>query len=391
MLHFLMMQGNLKMENKKHAILSASSSHRWLNCPPSVRLSEGHQETVSDFALEGTDAHTLCEYKLRKALGLLVGDHPMPKLDWYSEEMEDCANGYVAFVLELIEEVKKTCADPIILIEQKLDYSKYVKDGFGTGDCVIIEDGMIHIIDYKHGRGVQVDANDNPQMMLYAIGALELFDHLYDVSEVSMTIYQPRRGNISTFKMKTDELYAWVNTVLVPVAKLAYKGEGKYKAGEWCQFCKAKTTCRERANANLKLAQSEFALPPLLDDEEIEEVLLKIDGLVAWANDIKDYALQSAISGKKWAGFKLVEGRSVRKYSDEAIVATTVENAGYDPYEKKLAGITEMQKRLGKSKFNELLGSYLVKPAGKPTLVPESDKRPEFNPAKADFMTKEGE
>lgn len=381
------MQGNLKMESKKHAILSASSSHRWLNCPPSVRLSEGHQEVVSDFAAEGTDAHTLCEYKLRKALDLVVGDHPMPKLNWYSEEMEDCANGYVAYVLELIEEVKKTCTDPIILIEQRLDYSKYVEDGFGTGDCVIIADGIIHIVDYKHGRGVQVEATDNPQMMLYALGALELFDHLYEVSEVSMTIYQPRRSNISTFEMKTKDLYVWVDNVLVPMAKLAYKGEGTYKSGDWCQFCKAKTTCRERANANMKLASFEFAEPALLNDEEIEDVLKKVDGLVEWANDIKTYALQSAISGKKWNGFKLVEGRSVRKYIDDTLVATKVKDAGFDPYEKKLLGITEMQKLLGKSKFDELLSSYLIKPNGKPTLVLESDKRPEFNPAKADFMT----
>lgn len=379
------------MQSKKHAILSASSSHRWLNCPPSVRLSEGYQETVSDFAAEGTDAHTLCEYKLRKALDLVVGEYPMPKLDWYSEEMEECANGYVAFVLELIEEVKKTCSDPIILIEQRLDYSKYVKGGFGTGDCVIIADGMIHIVDYKHGRGVQVDAKDNPQMMLYAIGALELFDHLYEVNDVSMTIYQPRRSNISTFKMNSKDLYEWVSTVLIPMAKLAYKGEGKYKAGEWCQFCKAKTTCRERANENMKLAALEFAVPALLTDDEIEDILLKVDGLVEWANDVKVYALHSAISGKKWTGFKLVEGRAVRKYSDNVKVANQVKQAGYDPYEKKLLGLTDMQKMLGKSKFNELLGSYLVKPIGKPTLVLESDKRPEFNPAKADFMTNKEE
>lgn len=197
------------MQNKRHAILSASSSHRWLNCSPSVRLSDGQQDTVSDFALEGTDAHTLCEYKLRKALDLVVGEPPMSKLDWYSEEMEECANSYVAYVIALIEEVKKTCTDPIVLIEQRLDYSKYVEDGFGTGDCVIVADGIIHIIDYKHGQGVQVDANENPQMMLYALGALEMFGNLYDITEVKMTVYQPRRSNISTFEMKTKDLYEW--------------------------------------------------------------------------------------------------------------------------------------------------------------------------------------
>jgi len=375
------------MEDKKHAILSASSSHRWMNCPQSVRLSEGSQDVVSPYAAEGTDAHTLCEYKLRIALGLLKDNHPMPTLDWYSEEMEECANGYVAYVLELIEEVKKTCADPIILIEQRLDYSRYVSDGFGTGDCVIIVDGIIHVIDYKHGQGVQVEARENSQMMLYALGALELFDHLYEISDVSMTIYQPRRANISTFQMKTKDLYNWANNVLIPAAELAYNGEGDFKSGEWCQFCRVKTTCRERANANMMLAALEFAEPALLRDEEIEEVLKKIDDLVEWANDVKAYALHSAISGKKWTGFKLVEGRSVRKYVDDNIVATKVSAAGFDPYEKKLLGITEMQKLLGRSKFDELLSSYLIKPVGKPTLVLESDKRPEFNPAKADFMT----
>lgn len=379
------------MEAKKHAILSASSSHRWLNCPPSVRLTEGYQEEVSDYALEGTDAHTLCEYKLKKSLDLVDGEHPMPRLDWYNEEMEDCANGYVSYILQLIEEIKKTCTNPIILIEQRLDFSKYVEQGYGTGDFVLVADGLIHIVDYKHGQGIQVDANENSQLMLYALGALEMFGNLYDITEVRMTVYQPRRSNVSTFQMKAKDLYEWANNVLIPISKIAYEGQGEYKSGDWCQFCKAKTTCRERANANLKLAQSEFALPPLLDDEEIEEVLSKIDGLVAWANDIKDYALRSAISGKKWAGYKLVEGRSIRKYSDDNLVAKTVEDARYDPYEKKLIGITEMQKRLGKSKFDELLSELLIKPAGKPTLVPESDKRPEYNPAKTDFMTREGE
>ncbi len=374
------------MADKKHALLSASSSHRWLNCPPSARLSEGFKDSVSSFAAEGTDAHTLCEYKLKKALGLITNEEA-PSLTWYNEEMEDCANGYVAYVLEIIEEVKRSGIDPIILIEQRLDYSKYCENGYGTGDCVIIADGIIHIIDYKHGLGVQVDANKNTQLMLYGIGALELFSFIYDIENVVMHIYQPRRSNISTFKMKIIDLYDWVNNVLIPVAELAYNGEGEFKSGEWCQFCKVKTTCRERAIVNMKLASLDFLEPSLLNDEEIEEILLKVDGLVEWANDIKDYALQTAIRGKRWTGFKLVEGRSVRKYSDEKTVVSTITNAGYDPYEKKLLGITEMQKRLGKSKFDELLSGLLIKPIGKPTLVLESDKRPEFKAALADFMT----
>ena len=179
-----------------HALLSASSSHRWLNCPPSARLCEGYDDKGSDFAAEGTDAHSLCEYKLKKALGLPAED-PTENLTWYDSEMEDCANGYAAYVLELVEEAKKTCPDPVVLIEQRLDYSKYVEAGFGTGDCVIVSDDTLNIVDYKHGRGVLVDATENPQMKLYALGALDLFDCLYDIRTVTMTIYQPRRANIS--------------------------------------------------------------------------------------------------------------------------------------------------------------------------------------------------
>ena len=185
-----------------HALLSASSSHRWLNCPPSARLCEGYDDKGSDFAAEGTDAHALCEFKLRTALGLEAKD-PTEDLTWYNSEMEECANGYVAFVMELVEEAKKTCPDPVVLIEQRLDYSKYVEEGFGTGDCVIIADGTLHIVDYKHGRGVLVEADDNPQMKLYALGALELFDCIYDIDTISMTIYQPRRQNISTFEVSS--------------------------------------------------------------------------------------------------------------------------------------------------------------------------------------------
>lgn len=228
------------------------------------------------------------------------------------------------------------------VIEQRLDYSKYVEEGFGTGDCVIIADGTLHIVDYKHGRGVLVEADDNPQMKLYALGALELFDCIYDIDTVSMTIYQPRRSNVSTFTIPKAELYEWADQVLVPTAELAFNGEGEYHCGEWCQFCKAKADCRERANVNIKLARFEFRQPPLLTDEEVEEILGRIDDLIAWASDIKDYALQAAISGKQWSGYKLVEGRSNRKYTDENAVIAAVTAAGYDPYEHKILGITAM-------------------------------------------------
>ena len=368
-----------------HALLSASSSHRWLNCPPSARLCEGYDDKGSNFAAEGSDAHSLCEYKLRKALGMEAKD-PTEDLTWYDAEMEESASGYAAFVMELVAEAKKTCSDPVVLIEQRLDYSKYVQSGFGTGDCVLIADGTLHIVDYKYGRGVLVEAEDNPQMKLYALGALEIFDCLYDIDTVSMTIYQPRRANVSTFTLTRQELLDWAETVLVPTAELAYAGDGEYHCGEWCQFCKAKADCRERARANMELARYEFRQPPLLTDEEVEEILGKLDSLMDWASDIKDYALQAAISGKHWSGYKLVEGRANRRYTDENAVVAAVKAAGYDPYdEPKLLGVTAMTTLLGRKQFNDILGGLITKPQGKPTLVPESDKRPAMTTILDDF------
>lgn len=368
-----------------HALLSASSSHRWLNCPPSARLCEGYDDKGSNFAAEGSDAHSLCEYKLRKALGMEAKD-PTEDLTWYDAEMEESASGYAAFVMELVAEAKKTCSDPVVLIEQRLDYSKYVQSGFGTGDCVLISDGTLHIVDFKYGRGVLVEAEDNPQLKLYALGALEIFDCLYDIDTVSMTIYQPRRANVSTFTLTRQELLDWAETVLVPTAELAYAGDGEYRCGEWCQFCKAKADCRERARANMELARYEFRQPPLLTDEEVEEILGKLDSLMDWASDIKDYALQAAISGKHWSGYKLVEGRANRRYTDENAVVAAVKAAGYDPYdEPKLLGVTAMTTLLGRKQFNDILGGLITKPQGKPTLVPESDKRPAMTTILDDF------
>lgn len=373
------------MPPKGHAILSASSSERWLNCPPSARLCETYDDKGSNYAAEGSDAHELCEYKLRKALGMQASN-PTENLTWYSQEMEDCAEGYATFIIELVETAKKTCSDPVMLIEQRVDFSRWVEQGFGTADCIIIADGTLRICDYKHGLGVLVSAEDNPQMKCYALGALELFDAIYDIDTVSMTIYQPRRQNISTYELLKDDLYQWADDVLKPTADLAFAGDGNFLCGEWCGFCKAKHECRARAEANLLLAQYDFKLPPLLEDSEIEVILSRVDELVSWVSDIKDYALKQAVSGKQWNGWKLAEGRSNRKYANEAAVIEAVSDAGFDPYEKKLLGITAMQKLLGKSRFDELLASYIEKPQGKPTLVPDSDTRPAINNAKIDFM-----
>lgn len=373
------------MPPKGHAVLSASASHRWLNCPPSARLCENYDDKSSDYAAEGTDAHALCEYKLKNALGIEATD-PTENLTWYNEEMNECAEGYAAYILELVEKAKQTCSDPVVLIEQRVDFSRWVPEGFGTADCIVIADGVMNVVDYKHGKGVEVCAAENPQMMLYALGALEIFDGIYDIDEIYMTIYQPRKSNISVSVIEKDELLEWAQNGLIYRAKLAFEGKGDYQCGEWCRFCKAKTECRERAAANMELARYEFQKPALLNDDEIAEILGKIDELTAWASDIKEYALKQAINGKEWTGWKLVEGRSNRKYVNDNAVAKIVEAAGFDPYEHKVLGITAMQKMLGKAKFNELLGDFIEKPQGKPTLVPENDKRPAINTAKNDFM-----
>ena len=371
----------------KHAILSASGAHRWMNCTPSARLELEFDDNSGEAAAEGTAAHALSEHKLRKALRMR-SKKPVSPYD--SDEMDNYTDGYVEFVLEVIAQAKQTCSDPLILIEQQLDFSKYVPDGFGTGDCVIIADGTLHIIDFKYGQGVLVSAEDNPQMKLYALGALDLFDGIYDIEMVSMTIYQPRRENVSTSTVSKENLYQWAEEVLKPKAELAFNGDGNYCPGEWCQFCRAAVKCRARAEAKMKLATFEFALPPLLSDEEIADILSSIGDLTNWANEIIAYATDAAVNhGKKWPGFKVVEGRSNRKYKDEEAVAEAAKNAGYrDIYKQSLITITEMEKLMGKSKFNEILGELVMKPPGKPTLVPVSDKRPEMNTssAKNDFM-----
>lgn len=368
----------------QHAVLSASSSHRWIACPPSALLCAKGKDTPSEFAMQGTDAHSLCEYKVKKALGQAAKD-PTEDLTYFDSEMADSTDLYAQFVLEQTEAAKEKCSDPIVLVEQRLDFSKWVPGGFGTGDCVIVADGTLTVIDFKYGVGVLVSAEQNLQMMCYALGALELFDGIYDIKEVSMTIFQPRRDNVSTYTITKEELLRWADEVLSPAAQLAAKGEGEFKAGSHCQFCKAKATCRKRAEYNLELARYDFEMPANLEDEEIEVILSKADELVSRAADVKEYALQQAVSGKEWTGWKLVEGRSNRRYVNEAAAAEKVKAAGYDPYDHKVLGITAMTKLLGKTKFEELLGGYIEKPQGKPTLVPMSDKRPAMNTAANDF------
>ena len=367
-----------------HALLSASSSHRWIHCPPSIRLGEKYENRGSEYAAEGTEAHLLCEYRLKQMLGIDMED-PVPGLQYYSKEMEANAEGYAQYVAEVYEKAKESCEDPIVLIEQQVSYERWVRDGFGTADALVVADGTLHVIDYKNGKGVLVECEDNSQMRCYGLGSLELFDGIYDIQNIEMTIYQPNRDNISTCMLVKEDLIEWADTVLAPAAALAFEGKGDYACGEWCQFCPVKHICRARADYAMELAKYDFADPDVLEDEDIEDILARADELTSWASDVKDYALRQALSGKEWKGWKLVEGRSNRKYTDEEKVAAAVEKAGFDPYEKKLLGITAMTQTLGRKRFNELLGGLVMKPTGKPVLVPESDKRPAMNTAKDDF------
>ena len=363
------------MPPNSHAILSASSSHRWMNCTPSARLEREFADRETEAAAEGTAAHALCEHKLRRALKMR-SRKPVSKYD--CDEMDAYTDGYVEFVLEQLAQAKLECSDPLVLIEQRLDFSCWVPEGFGTGDCLIVADKLLHIIDFKYGQGVLVEAEENPQMMLYALGALRLFDSLYDITEVSMSIYQPRRDNVSTWAISVDELNAWAENVLKPKAELAHKGEGDYLPGPWCQFCKAAVKCRARAEEKLQLARFEFAPPPLLSDEEIEDILTKLDDLTKWASEIQAYAQDAAVNhGKAWKGFKLVATRTNRRYTDEEAVVKAANEAGYhDIFKKSLIPITEMEKLMSKKEFQRILGSLVEKPQGRPTLVPVTDKRP---------------
>ena len=377
-----------------HAFLSPSASHRWLNCPPSAKLCAALPDQTSPYAAQGTDAHELCAYLVEKALGRDVND-PTESLSYYDAEMQTCAEGYADFVMQEYELAKQTCPDTDVLIEQKVDFSKWVEGGTGTADCILLSDGTAEIIDYKHGLGVMVSAESeefggNPQLMCYALGLIDMFDGIYNIDTLRMAIYQPRRDNVSICQMSKDDLMKWAEETLAPTAILATKGEGEFKAGDHCQFCKVKATCRKRAEYNLEMAKYDFEVPATLEDHEIEAILMKVDQLTSWAEDVKEYALNQALQGKEYEHFKVVEGRSNRKYTDENAVAFAVKDAGFDPYEKKLLGITAMTSLLGKKKFEELLGGMITKPPGKPTLVSKSDKRPAMkNTAQEDFNVKE--
>ncbi|NFH91892.1 DUF2800 domain-containing protein [Clostridium botulinum] len=378
----------------QHALLSASSSHRWLHCPPSVKLEEGFENATSVFAEEGTLAHELGEITLRLNLGEFTKRKYSSQLtkimdnELFTKDMPDYVDMYVDTCMEKVSESKATTPDAIAIVEQKLDFSDWVPDGFGTGDFVIIADGTMEICDLKYGKGVQVSAKHNSQMRLYALGAISQFEFLYDIQKVKMTIIQPRLDSISTDEMTVDELLNWADEVVKPTAELAIKGEGKFCTGDHCKFCRAKAVCRARADKNMELAQYEFQKPPTLDNNDIGFILNRVDELTSWAKDVKEYALNQALKGEEFDGFKVVEGRSNRKWANEKVVGDILLEQGFLEniiYTTKLTGISNMESAIGKKEINRLLSDYIVKPQGKPTLAKDTDKRPVYNPAKADF------
>lgn len=372
-----------------HARLSASGAHRWMACTPSVALEERFPDKGSEYAAEGTLAHSMAELIIRYNNGEITKKtfstrmNKIRKDELYSKEMEDYIVEYTQTVWEIFNEVKAECPDAQLLPEQRLDFSEYVPDGFGTGDVVIIADDMVQVIDLKYGKGVGVSAVGNPQLRLYGIGAYLEHSMLYDIQRVKETIIQPRLENVSTEELTVEELMEWADTEVRPKAELAIAGEGEFVPGDHCRFCKAKAVCRARTDENLALMKMDFRDPDILEEWEIGEVLQRAEELNDWAKDVKDYAFDQALNhGVKFEGWKLVEGRSNRKYLDEDKVQEVLIKAGYpkeDITETKILGITAMEKEIGKKAFGEILSELVVKPEGKPVLVSETDKRPELN------------
>ena len=370
-----------------HARLSASSSHRWLECPPSVMLTADLPDTAGEAAAEGTLAHSIVEERLdsiiEKGIWPKKASAKLRMDERYRPVMEEHADTMVSYVMDIFDSLDGA----ILMSEQRLDFSRWVPDGFGTGDALVIADGVIHVIDYKYGKGVPVFAEDNPQLRLYALGAYEDYDALYGIDTVVTHIVQPRLDSITSESLSAKELLRWADEYVAPRAQMAAKGEGEMHPGEWCRFCKVKATCRARAEQQLALARYDFQSPLLLTPEEIGDILGRVDELSKWAKSVKDYALQTAVNnGEHFPGWKLVRGRANRKLVDDGDVADILLKAGCEAREIfALKGLTDLEEIVGKKKLAELLGDRIYKPDGRPTLAPATDKRPELGSAAMDF------
>lgn len=364
---------------KKHALLGASSSARWLVCTPSARLEAMFPDEQSPYAAEGTVAHDLAESILRHKLE----GKKLPKYD-HSAEMVEAVNRYVDICEEKVNEARARSSDAEVMIEAKLDFSRWVPEGFGTGDMVIVADGILEVIDLKYGKGVPVSAIENTQMRLYALGAYDVNEYLYDIKSVRMTIVQPRLDSVSTDELSVEELLDWGDEVK-PIAQKAWNGQGECTPCGYCNFCKARHTCRALADTCLTAFYKDGGkLNQLLTDQEVSDILAMKDLITKWIKGVYDFAYEKALSGEKqWPGYKLVEGTSRRTITDPDAAAKTLLDNGYKEEDifkpRELEGITNLQKVLGKKGVTEYLEAYIDKPEGKPTLVPESDKRPAIN------------
>lgn len=377
----------------EHALLSASSSERWLNCTASARLEETLPDPGSSYAAEGTLAHKLAELKARKKFTTMkpsvykkelaaIKEDPL-----YQQEMDGHTDTYITFLVEQANEFKER---PFIAFEVRVDYSDYAPGGFGTADCVMIGGDTIHVIDFKYGKGVPVSTEENTQMMLYALGALKKYALFYgsSIKRVLVSIVQPRLDSISTWETGSSNVEEWGLTTCRPAAEAAFNGTGTFKEGPWCQFCRAKYTCRARASYHTALEDFAFALPPTLSNEEVGEILTKAQRLKAWVSDLEEYALAAVLKGENIPGWKAVEGRSIRQFSDIDAAFEALINAGTPRemlYEYKPITLTAVEKLLGGKQFEELAGPFVIKPPGKPALVPVTDKRPAYSSAAADF------
>lgn len=360
-----------------HAVLSASSSNRWIHCTPSARLEEHVAEKASIYSAEGTLAHSKAEEKLRN----YVEGHPRRKVKCDDGEMDECTTAYRDYVIEVLNTEKKTCGDAKLDIEVQLDLTPWIPEGFGTSDAIIVSDNTLHVIDLKYGKGVPVYAPHNSQLLIYAAGALHEYEAYYAFDKVKMHIFQPRLDHISTYEISTVDLCDYMENVIKPAAKKAWEGQGEQEAGKWCQFCKVKANCKERAKMNVAIAeQNKMYDAMLLTDDEVASLLPRLSEMKKWCADIEEFALNQALSGVHYNGYKVVEGRSSRKIVDADSVQKLLIDEGFKEDEflkpKELLSITNLEKLVGKKKFTELASPYIDKPEGKPTLVEESDKRP---------------
>lgn len=367
-----------------HAMLSPSSAARWLNCPPSAKINAEAGDRGTVFTREGSLAHAVAELKARKYFLTGIGpkkyEAAMAKHradELWQDEIDAHTDRYLEILKAFYDDFPEA---PHVAIEQRVDFGAWVPDGFGTADCIMVSGDTIHVVDLKYGKGVQVSAEDNPQMKLYALGALAAYELMYDLTTVRMSIIQPRlASDPDTWETSVGEIVNWAEQVVKPAAALAAAGEGEYAEGEWCRFCAIRGSCRARAAAQLALEDFGEKLPPELTDEEIGQALIQGKRLAKWLSEIEEYALRACLDGKEIPGFKAVEGRSVRVWTDAdaAFLAARAQGIPEEMlYERKPITLAAVEKLMGKRHFLDTMAAYVTTPPGKPTLVPETDKRP---------------